>query len=194
MHIEADPSTFIDPIYYPQTVTLKDPQNMPMEDIKSFLAHIQAREGAEGAAKAFCFRKYWYKAGLCDASYMPQSLADGSIQAAAGSTVAFNTAGTHSETHKMKPRFCSDTHRKQLRLVAVLNLTAATVVDTNTLINQETMSRLTTLGIPTSIPVNGPDNGQPMYYMPHEGSALMLAGIIDPILQAQPFMGSGTSD
>jgi hypothetical protein len=67
--LEANPSTFIDPVYYPPTVTLKDPQNMRMEDIRSFLGGIQKRETMLGQSEAFRFRKYKDKTGLHDVVY-----------------------------------------------------------------------------------------------------------------------------
>jgi hypothetical protein len=69
MRIEANPSAFIDPTHCPPTVTLKDPQNMQMKDIKTFLSHIQDRETAHGIAEAFRFSKYWHKTGPRDAAY-----------------------------------------------------------------------------------------------------------------------------
>jgi hypothetical protein len=54
--------------------------------------------------------------------------------------------------------------------------------ETNIFINQETMGRLTALGIPTSIPVNGPSDGQPMYHMPQAQPGVSLPDNIDPAL------------
>jgi hypothetical protein len=79
--LEANPSTFINPVYCPPRVTLKDPQNMPMEDIKTFLCYIQDRKMKFGQTEAFRFRKYKDKIGLHDAAYAASAavpLGDGS--------------------------------------------------------------------------------------------------------------------
>jgi hypothetical protein len=68
--IEKNPSLFIDPIYCPPAVILKDPQNMPMKDIKTFLSHIKDREIAVGPTDAFRFSKYWHKTGPRDSVYV----------------------------------------------------------------------------------------------------------------------------
>jgi hypothetical protein len=211
---------------------------MLMEDIKTVLSHIQAREAAVGAMKSFRFSKYWHKNELCDAEYVDESLAEGCIRAVAstleGAGLFFNCPGgsrgspgnptgaaEDGNTRHSKGRqdAAANVAKDRSSMVpssarheggtskgsgnqssvaalhaAVLNSAAATDVYKNTLIDQQTMSMLTTLGVPTSIPINGPEDGQPMYYMPRGGSALIAANNIDPvILQNQPFMGSSTN-
>jgi hypothetical protein len=50
------------------------------------------------------------------------------------------------------------------------------------LIDQATMGFLTGIGVPASIPVNGPADGQPKYLMPQAGSWMLSEDNIDPRL------------
>jgi hypothetical protein len=52
----------------------------------------------------------------------------------------------------------------------------------NILIDQAAMSVLTGMGVPASIPVNGPADGQPKYIMPQAGSGMLSEDNIDPRL------------
>jgi hypothetical protein len=195
--LEANTSTFINPEHYPPTVTLKDPHSMPIEDIKTFLGYIQDREKKLGECEAFRFSKYKDKTGFHDAAYPDSAaiplgdtsqpsppIADqlGSTQhqksSQNGSTVR-QTRNIRARTDAAKPSHPRSLTNLHCPPAACLVTSAA---DSNMLIDQSTMSVLTGLGVPATIPVNGPSDGQPRYFMPPGGSGLLSEDNIDPRL------------
>ena len=207
--IETNPSEFIDSIYFPQTVTLKDPQNMQMKDIKAFLSHIQARETAHGTTGAFRFKRYWHQTELRDAVYAaeaspsrpipsagaahpmpmePQGSGQGATCNRLADTVDIEAA---LATPIAEPEIQAEGRNPRSALQAASSRqnpkphTAAPIFQEGNspiVIDQVEMSRLMTLGIPTSVPINGPHDGQPMYYLPQAEAALVFTDDIDSMI------------
>src|ERR1700759_1143227 len=138
MRIEENPSEFLDSIYCPSTVTLKDPQNMRIEDIKTLLSYIQARESAEGKTEAFRFNKYWNGTELCDAAYPPDALQE-TLEAGAATTGNGTSETPAAASVTLPEPYAANTNDR--------------TSNANIMINQDSMSQLTALGFPTSIPI-----------------------------------------
>ena len=178
--LEENPSVFIDAEYYPPTVTWKDPQNMQREDIQTLLSHIKTREITGRNLDAFRFKRYWDGRKLCDAAYPDLSANDIQGLVESPNILTEKTGGLIRSTI-----VAADPQNPMITPMPTMTVPKPTIAMTsqgNGLINQETMSRLTELGIPTSIPINGPGDGQPMYYMPQTKSGFSLPDSIDPTL------------
>jgi hypothetical protein len=210
--LEAHISTFINPEHYPPTVTLKDPHSMPMEDIRTFLGYIQDREKKLGEYEAFRFSKYKDKTGFHDAAYpnsaaiplaetrhsSPPIADELEVIPGLGTKAGYSRHVTQhqkssqsgwSERQPGNTRGLGTDAAKPSDPLSLTNLNcppAASVdplaADSNNIIDQSTMGVLTGLGVPATIPVNGPSDGQPRYYMPPGGSGLLSEDNIDPRL------------
>jgi hypothetical protein len=186
--LEANPSTFIDPVYYPPTVTLKDPQNMRMEDIKSFLGGIQTREITLGQSEAFRFRKYKDKTSLHDAVYaVSAAVSAGDGNQSYHPIESYSHNGMQGNPSHRGGMGTDATTASDPLTPVTFNWSPAAFHDipaarSNILIDQTTMSTLTGMGVPTSIPVNGPADGQPRYFMPQAASEILSQDNIDPRL------------
>lgn len=166
-----------------------------MEDIKSLLCHIKTRETSEGAVNAFRFKKYWNRNELCDAAYPSLPHADGgrSMPPAPGHQKN-GPIGKDDQLLSMSPSRsvgeAADHRRSEIPGVSCswqsqpprLYPVVATPHNQNTIITQDEMSRLADLGIPTAIPINGPQDGQPIYYMPQTQPGFVVPQNIDPNL------------
>ena len=196
--LEKDPSVFIDAEYYPPTVSWMDPQNMQMEDIQTLLSHIKAREIAGSNIDAFRFKRYWDGRKLCDAAYADLSAV--AAPSCAPSSVYNDLQGSGESPTILTEKtgglrrstiVAADPQNPIFTPMPTMTVPKPTIAigsQGNNLINQETMSRLTELGIPTSIPVNGPEDGQPMYYMPQTKSGFSLPDSIDPTLLTKAYI------
>jgi hypothetical protein len=186
--LEAHPSTFIDPVYYPPTVTLKDPQNMRMDDIKAFLGYIQKREILHGQSEAFRFRKYKDKTGLQDAVYAVSAAVPAGDGSQSCHPIEYNPSDGMPGIPSDRGGMGTDATTASDPLTPVtFSWPPAAFSDTsaarpNILIDQAAMSVLTSMGVPASIPVNGPADGQPKYIMPQAGSGMLAEDNIDPRL------------
>jgi hypothetical protein len=210
--LEANISTFINPEHYPPTVTLKDPHSMPMEDIRTFLGYIQDREKKLGEYEAFRFSKYKDKTGFHDAAYPNSAAIPLAETRQSSPPIADELGGTfglgtqveysrHVTQHRKSsqsglserasgnPRRIGPDAAKPSDPLSLTNLNCPPaaffdplVADSNNLIDQSTMGVLTGLGVPATIPVNGPSDGQPRYFMPPGGSGLLSEDNIDPRL------------
>ena len=186
-------------------VTLKDPQNMQMKDIKTFLLHIKAREAEKGIREAFRFRKYWHRTELRDAAYAAGTSPSGQLLPAPN-TESERAMGSGQSAGRPEIQPASSKHTaegsaagsKRRAAIGAAHSRRTTKPhgtvpnpksgNTPIVIDQAEMSHLTALGIPTSVPINGPQDGQPMYYMPQAGAGLIFPDNIDPIIhQASGF-------
>ena len=163
---------------------------MPMEDIKTLLSHIQTREISGGIHDGFRFKRYWHQSDLRDAVYADLSPADGTYctSSAGGNCLQWsgkrqNTLTENVEGRRRCPIPAANPQNTmfvpQPTTTTLPEPAMATAHETNIFINQETMGRLTALGIPTSIPINGPSDGQPMYHMPQAEAGFSLPANID---------------
>ena len=220
--IETNPSEFMDSMYFPQTVTLKDPQNMQMKDIKTFLSHIQARETVHGTKGAFRFKRYWHQTELRDAAYAaeasPSSQGPPIPSAGAAQPMPMEPQGSGpSGTCNRSAEAVTDYGRSNIQAASAMPIAepevqaagpnsraalraassrqnhkphnAAPIVQAANapiVIDQAEMSRLMTLGIPTSVPINGPYDGQPMYYLPQAEAGLVFTDNIGPTINHGP--------
>lgn len=173
----------------PTGFLMRDPRNLKKKDLQNFLEHIQSRQRTQSANEVFRFghferRSQLHKALYSDEEERPLAAVTPRNTRPARQKSKRNT-GKHDKDHEdSQSRSTAAVHTSDTtghELADIASSESGSAAEQSTIIiDQSQMSRLISHGYPTSIPINGPNEGPPQYQVPVE--ALGLLSVLTPKL------------
>lgn len=172
---------FIDDEYWMHDITIADPHNMRKQDIQTFLDHVKQRQHVQGPHNAFRFRAYqkrnkWYSAlypgeDTPEAQELPESnITDkpSNGNGTSGEDIAVHLATALESVQAPhlpsapQPDPAPDTWSSAIDPILI------GPGDNHVMVNEATMVALRNRnkGLLGVIPINGPNEGQPVYPVP----------------------------
>lgn len=227
--ISGQVSAFISHQYLPMGFQWRDPRNLHKDVLEGFFAHVVKRQIAHGAELAFRFKGV--KGGRGDGVINPAAYPNNpttlrrrrakrgpatnptpdptTTAASAPDTEVGHSGNTNQATKKQS------TKKKPEKSITTLASPVMTSPQPSVpaqpsyvYVNQQQMDFLQNAGIPLSQPVNGPNDGDPEYLVPHDLYARYITGQsvaahqptldvecpIDPILLQEKGTATGNVD
>jgi len=149
---------YIEDRYVPYEFVWKDPRNMSKETILELCNHIRQRQDQYGAEEGFRFLSYYNGKEIVEAEY--------------GRNAEEERAAAKSTKQKKKRKESERNQKSKTIRKANKRLPQSTLPgevsdnDVGGYVDDIAMQKLIAQGYSNTIPVNGPDDGPPRYYVP----------------------------
>jgi hypothetical protein len=171
---------FIEDEYWSTHVVIGDPHNMRKEEIQKFLHHVRERQRIHGPHNAFRFQAYQRQKKFHTSLYPttdsqePQEASDDDMIGVAIPESA-ETPVEAVQEWCLKPATFAEppaTNPETQPLAidpALIGLGGRDMV----MVNEATMASLRSTGLVGVLPINGPNEGQPLYAVPADALTLL---------------------
>ena len=154
--------------YMPSGFTLRDPHNIPKDDIVAFFSHAKAREERYGAQEAFRFKTFEDKEGTRRPAIYPDPDTDLDMAMARGRKKEPTGRSGKRKALEVDPQSTSVLPTNEgATECGVMTMMSAPTEDNDLIqVDQGMMNRLITQGYPPVLPYSGPAQGEPTYLIP----------------------------